>query len=86
MTTMKQQLRDLVTIQNANMAIEKVTCDDCGSRDHTRVEITLPDGLSWEFPHAGRYSGIAVTSECRQPASTLYGEMYGVIGYPVVRD
>jgi hypothetical protein len=80
-----QQLTELVGIQNANMSITPVKCDDCNKR-HTKVEITLPDGYSWESPHAGRFSGIGVTSECRQPASTLYGEMYSVIGHPVVID
>lgn len=80
-----QQLTDLVSIQKADMSITSVKCDDCNRR-HTKVEITLPDGYSWESPRAGRFSGIGVTSECYQPASTLYGEMYSVIGHPVVRD
>lgn len=80
-----QQLTDLVGIQKADMSITSVDCDAC-ERRHTKVEITLPDGKCWASPQAGRFSGIAVTSECYQTPATLYGEMYSVIGHPVILD
>ena len=85
MTSAREQLLDLAKTQNADVTIGYVACDDC-NQPHTKVEVVLPEGYSWHSPIAGEYSGIGITSECRQPFSTVFAEVHSVIDYPVLPD
>ena len=85
MTSAREQLLDLAKTQNADVTIGYVACDDC-NQPHTKVEVVLPDGYSWHSPIAGEYSGIGITSECRQPFSTVFAEVHAVIDYPILPD
>lgn len=85
MTSAREQLLDLAKTQNADVTIGYVACDDC-NQPHTKVEVVLPDGYSWHSPRAGAYSGIGITSECRQRFSTVFAEVHSVIDYPVLPD
>jgi hypothetical protein len=85
MQSMREQLVSLTNIQKADLKISHVDCEHCEKR-HTHVQVQLPDGYSWDSPMAGLYSGIGITSECHQPPSVVFGEIYSVIGHPVVKD
>jgi len=85
MKNTREQLIDLVRTQNADISIIYVACDDC-NQPHTKVEVTLPEGYSWHSPLAGPFSGIGITSECRDPYLTVFEEVYSVIGHPVLPD
>jgi len=85
MKTAREQLVDLTKIQNAELSIVYKACDDCNLA-HTHVEVVLPDGYSWNSPMAGPFSGIGITSECRQPFDTVFAQVYSVIGHPVIVD
>lgn len=85
MKTPREQLIDLTTIQNANLSILYPPCPLC-NEEHTYVNVTLPDGYSWDSVNAGPFSGLAVSTECGEAADTLFKNMYSVIGHPVIED
>jgi hypothetical protein len=78
-------LTELTARQGALLTITYDACADCDTL-HSRVEIQLPDGYSWNSPLSGPFSGIGVNSECGQNWSDLYAEMYQVIDHTVIRD
>lgn len=78
-------LTELTERQGAMLTITYDDCEKCDTL-HSRVEIQLPDGYSWDSSIAGEFSGIGVTSECGQNWSDLYAQMYQVIDHPVIKD
>jgi hypothetical protein len=80
-----EALNTLTASQGATFILSYQDCEKC-DRIHSRVEIELPDGYSWDSELSGPFSGIGVTSECGQDWTELYEQMYQVIDHPVIVD